>query len=95
MEFKGVKNCKVYTITVYSGKVRNVLVETQNSYERKFYQRGPAKLGLTMDEEIFEKAVLAICQKNLVEWMGLYDAIWDDKVYGQDLLQKIFEHHFV
>ena len=40
-------------------------------------------------------AVMAICKKNLESWMALYDAIWDDKKYGQKLLQKVFEKHFV
>lgn len=93
MELKGVKNCKVYTINIKAGKVWSILVETQNSYERKFYQRGPVELGLVINDEIFEKAVLAIGQKNLVSWMELYDAIWADKTYGQEMIQKIFERH--
>lgn len=93
MEFKGAKDGELYTITVVSGKVRSILVEKPNTWERKFYQRGPAKLGLTIDEKLFEKAVLAICQKNLVAWMGLYDALWNDKKYGQELQQEIFEKH--
>ena len=95
MDFKGVKNGKMYTITVNGGKVRNILVEVQNSYERRFYQRGPAKVGLTMNEAVFEEAVMAVCKKNLVSWMGLYDAIWNDKIYGQEMQQKIFEKHFI
>ena len=93
MQYKGEKGETVYTLTVRSGKVRNILVEVKNSWDRKFYQRGPAKMGLSMDEKIFEEAVLAICKKNLVSWMDLFDAIWDDKIYGQELIQKIFEKH--
>ena len=93
MEFSGEKGKRVYTITVQKGKVRSILVEVKNSYERKFYQRGPTQMGLSMDEKIFEDAVLAICQKNLISWMELFDAIWNDKLYGQKLQQKIFEKH--
>ena len=91
MEFKGVKNGKCYTITVSAGKVRNVLVERVSAYEREFYRRGPSKVGLTRDEKIFEEAVKAFCKKSLLSWMELFDAIWDDKIYGQVLLQEIFE----
>ena len=93
MEFKGEKGQSVYTLTVNGGKVRSILVEVKNCYERKFYQRGPAKMGLIMNEKIFEEAVMAICKKNLISWMELFDAIWDDKIYGQELQQKIFEKH--
>ena len=93
MEYKGVENGKTYTITVHGGKVKNILVEEEKKYYRRFYQRGPTNVGLTMDEKIFEEAVLAICKKNLVSWMDLFDAIWDDKTYGQELQQKIFERH--
>lgn len=92
MQYKGEKGEKEYTLTVQGGKVRNILVEVKNSYDRKFYQR-TAKVGLVMDEKIFEEAVLAICKKNLVSWMDLFDAIWDDKIYGQKLMQRIFENH--
>ena len=95
MEFTGVKNDKRYTITVKGGKVRSILVEVINSFERRFYQRGAANVGLIMDEKIFEEAVMAFCKKNLLSWMELFDAIWDDKFYGQDLMQKIFEKHLM
>ena len=94
MEFKGEKNGKRYTITVQSGKVRSVLVETVNSYDRRYYQRGPAKAGLSMNEAIFEEATLAFCRNKIISWMDLFDAIHDDKIYGQELIQKIFEKHF-
>ena len=94
MEFKGVRKDKTYTITVNSGKVRNILVESPNKYHREFYQRGPASGGLIMNEAIFEEAVQAFCQKKIISWMELFDAVWDDKTYGQELIQKIFEKHF-
>lgn len=95
MKFEGVKGDKKYTLTVVSGKVRNIVIEVPKTYYRAFYQRRKAKLGLTMDESVYEEAVMAICKKNLESWMALYDAIWDDKKYGQKLLQKVFEKHFV
>ena len=94
MEFRGVRRCKVYTITVNAGKVQSILVESDNKYHREFYQRGPAMGGLIMNEVIFEDAVLAFCQKKIISWMDLFDAVWDDKNYGQELMQKIFEKHF-
>lgn len=94
MQYKGEKGEKEYTLTVQGGKVRNILVEVKNSYDRKFYQRGTTKkMGLVMNEKIFEDAVLAICKKNLLSWMDLFDAIWNDKIYGQELIQRIFENH--
>ena len=93
MEFKGEKGERVYTLYVEKGKVCSILVEIKNTWERKFYQRGPVKLGLAMDEKIFEEAVLAICKKSLFSWLYLLDAVWNDKIYGEDLLQKIFEKH--
>ena len=92
MQYTGVNGEKDYTLTVQRGKVRSILVEVKSSYDRKFYQR-TAKMGLVMDEKIFEETVLAICKKNLVSWMDLFDAIWTDKIYGQELIQRIFEKH--
>lgn len=93
MDFKGQKGQKIYTLTVKSGKVRSILVEEPNTFERKFYQRGPVNMGLIMNEKIFEDAVMVICGKNLVSWIELFDAVWNDKTYGNDLMQKIFEKH--
>lgn len=93
MEFKGERHKRVYTLTVKGGKVRSILVEAPNSCERELYQRGPANTGRIMNENIFEEAVMAICKKDLISWIGLFDAIWDDKIYGQDLMQKVFKKH--
>jgi len=93
MKFEGVKGSKNYTITVINGKVRSILVEAPETYYRAFYQRKKVDVGLTIDEVIYEEAVLAICKKNLESWMELYDALWNDKKFGQKLQQKIFEKH--
>ena len=92
MEFKGEKNKRIYTISVEAGKVQSILVEEPGKFDRAFHQRGLVKHGFTITEQIFEEAVMAICQKDLVSWMGLFDAIWDDKTYGQSLLQNIFKN---
>lgn len=95
MEFKGNNGKNLYTLTVKDGKVQSILVEIQDSYERVFYQRGPVKLGLTMNEMIFEEAVMAICKRNLIYWMELYETIKNDEEYGLAWLMKIFEKHLI
>lgn len=94
MNFKGTKDGKKYTIFVDGYKLTTILVEDQNSGQRELYRREPIEDGLTVDERIFEEALLGICQNCVQMWVAIYDVLDQDEEYGQRQIQKILEKHF-
>ena len=95
-DFFAEKDGKRYTIRTHEHRVVNVLVEDIEGVERSLYQRGPeqALYGLTINDKIFEKALLAICQKSLSRWSEVYQELWMDEDYAQPMIQKVFEKNF-
>ena len=96
-DFFAEKDGKRYTIRTYEHQVVSILVESTEGFERTLYQRGPeqALYGLTIDYAVFEKALLAICQKSLSRWSELYSELWQDEEYARPMMQKVFEKHFM
>ena len=96
-DFFAEKGGKRYTIRTDEHQVVSILVESIEGVERKLYQRGPekAKYGLTITDEVFEEALLAICQKSLSRWAEVYEELWMDDDYARPMMQKAFEKHFM
>lgn len=87
----GTKDGKKYTISVDGYQLASILVEDQNSGHRELYRREPTDGGLTINEKIFEEALLGTCQNCLQMWVAIYEVLYQDNEYGYQLIQKILE----
>ena len=95
MNFCGETKENKYTITVEANRLTSILVESQNSCHRKFYQRGPVLRGLTVNQKIFEEALLAVCKNEVQMWAMMYNVLSYDSDYGREQIQMIFQRHFI
>ena len=93
MEYRGKKDNKNYTMIVRGNKVESILVESRTTCHRTFYKRNPVMHEAAMTKEVFEEAILAICQDNIQQWCHVYYMLGMDKEYGQALIQEIFARH--
>lgn len=96
MNFKGTgtKGGKKYTISVDGFKLATILVEDQNSGHQELYRRDCTDGGLTINEKIFEEAILGVCGDCMQMWVAIYEVLYQDKEYGPQQIQKIAEKYF-
>ena len=94
MHFSSTKDGKKYTISIEGSKLTTILVENQSNGHRKLYQREPSQCGLTIDENIFEEAILGVCQNCEQMWVFIYEVLEQDMEYGQKQMREILEKYY-